>query len=291
MSTSSSQPAETNKNASNDYLSLSQPSSCTDVSQLNYQNPNQVQIKLDDLSAALLPSLSTRIQETLTTQLTSQFQYINQSIKTNLEKINFQLSNIGKRHDRLENDISQVTTAISEMKREYSTTQSKVDQLEKTVEVNQQIIADLRAEIKAIADSRNKIEDELKHLRESTDKDNGVVNLLPIEEKVDSLMREKEKDMAKKVAELVSTERLEHDQNSTKLMTACKMELMEQYSRRDCLLFYGLNEDPHEDTTQKVLETVLAMGIEIEPQEISISHRLQTMNRKPREPRPIIAKF
>ena len=33
------------------------------------------------------------------------------------------------------------------------------------------------------------------------------------------------------------------------------------------------------------------MGIDIEQEEISISHRLQTMNRKPREPRPIIAKF
>ena len=118
------------------------------------------------------------------------------------------------------------------------------------------------------------------------------MNLQRIEEKVGSLMSLKEKDMAKKVVELVSTERLEHDfQDSTKLMTACKMELMEQYSRRGCVLFYGLNEDPREDTTLKVLETARAMGIDIEQEEISISHRLQTMNRKPREPRPIIAKF
>ena len=68
MSVSSSQPIETNKNT-NDYLS--QPNARTDLNQMNNQNSNQVQIKLDDLSAALLPLLSNQIQETITTQLTN----------------------------------------------------------------------------------------------------------------------------------------------------------------------------------------------------------------------------
>ena len=162
--------------------------------------------------------------------------------------------------------------------------------LEKTVEENPQTIADLRAKIQVIFDSKNKVEDHLKHVRQTISEDNEATNLQHIEEKVNSLLSEKEKDMAKKVVELVSTERLEHDfQDSTKLMTAGKVELMEQYSRRHCLLFFGLTEDPREDTTLKVLDTARAMGIDYEKEEISISYRLPTKNRKLREQRPIIA--
>ena len=152
MSVSSSQPIETNKNT-NDYLS--QPNARTDLNQMNNQNSNQVQIKLDDLSAALLPLLSNQIQETITTQLTNQFQCMNLTINANLEKINYHLTSIDQKHDCLENDMSKVTTAIKEMKLEQSSTQAKVDNLEKTVEENQQTIADLRAEIQLIAGSKN----------------------------------------------------------------------------------------------------------------------------------------
>ena len=128
-SVSSSQPAETNKNKKR--RNLSQLSACTD--QLNNQNPNQVQIKLDYLSAALLPSLFTQIQETLTTQLTNQIKCTNLAINANLEQINSQMNSTDQKHDRLENDISKVTTAIKEMKLEQSSTQAKMDKVEETV--------------------------------------------------------------------------------------------------------------------------------------------------------------
>ena len=62
-----------------------------------------------------------------------------------------------------------------------------------------------------IAGSKNRFEDQLKHVRITISKDNEAMNLQRIKEKVDSLIGLKEKDMAKKVVELVSTERLEHD--------------------------------------------------------------------------------
>lgn len=71
----------------------------------------------------------------------------------------------------------------------------------------------------------------------------------------------------------------------------CKMEAMEQYSRRECLRIYGLSEDENENTRQKVLETVWAMGININESDISMSHRLPVRNLREGEPKPVLVKF
>ena len=71
-----------------------------------------------------------------------------------------------------------------------------------------------------IVDSKNKIEDPLKHVRETISKHKEAIDLQRIEKKGDNRMSKNQKDMAKKVVELVSTKRLGHDfQHSTKLMT------------------------------------------------------------------------
>ena len=76
------------------------------------------------------------------------------------------------------------------------------------------------------------------------------------------------------------------------LALTSKIELMEQYSRRDCLLFHSLMEETGENTTQKVVETAQVMGLNINDMEmISVSHRLQTRIRRHGTPRMIIAKF
>ena len=67
--------------------------------------------------------------------------------------------------------------------------------------------------------------------------------------------------------------------------SACRMENVEQYNRRDCLLFYGIYEHEIENTTTKVKETAAAMGIFIEPTDVSISHRLATRNRARSQPK------
>ena len=45
-----------------------------------------------------------------------------------------------------------------------------------------------------------------------------------------------------------------------------KIELAEEYSRRDCLLFHGLTEKgPGENNAQKIVETAQAMGLDLTP--------------------------
>ena len=86
--------------------------------------------------------------------------------------------------------------------------------------------------------------------------------------------------MANKVVEHIGTECLEHDsQESPKQMTECLMESMEQNTRRDCILFCGLNEDPREETALKIVETARAVGIDLEQENLYISNRLRKMNR------------
>ena len=67
---------------------------------------------------------------------------------------------------------------------------------------------------------------------------------------------------------------------------------MEQYSRRECLEIRGIAEDQHyeEDTNDIVVKVAGLLGVEIDEQDISVSHRLP----KPKQsdsPPTIIAKF
>ena len=73
--------------------------------------------------------------------------------------------------------------------------------------------------------------------------------------------------------------------------TECRLEAMEQCSRRDCLLLFGLYEMEFEDCTEKMVRTAHAMGVNITAADVSFSHRLQVRTRRRDQPRPIIAKF
>ena len=74
----------------------------------------------------------------------------------------------------------------------------------------------------------------------------------------------------------------------------------EQYSRRYSLRFHGIPEQPHEDTSQLITDTVREhMGISLNPSDVDRSHHVTPRNWKrddsngdsrPR-PRPIIIKF
>ena len=73
--------------------------------------------------------------------------------------------------------------------------------------------------------------------------------------------------------------------------TECRSENIEQYNRRDCLLFFDLTECETEDCVDKIVETAYAMGVTIMHDDVSVSHRLHTRNRRSDETGPIIAKF
>ena len=77
-----------------------------------------------------------------------------------------------------------------------------------------------------------------------------------------------------------------------------RMEVAENYSRRNCLLFHGVEESAKENTDAKVIAACKDhLGLDIDVSMIDRSHRLGqkfegrvTRNNKPR-PRPIICKF
>ena len=71
-----------------------------------------------------------------------------------------------------------------------------------------------------------------------------------------------------------------------------KLDDLEQYSRRNCLLLHGVKENEEENTDEIVLSTIAEeMGIHINEEDIDRTHRLGKPNRNDGKPRPIIIKF
>ena len=75
-----------------------------------------------------------------------------------------------------------------------------------------------------------------------------------------------------------------------------RVEELEQYSRRNCLVIHGIKENPQENTDELVCELAKDhLEVEIQPHDIDRSHRIGEKGRLDRKgnalPRPIIAKF
>ena len=75
------------------------------------------------------------------------------------------------------------------------------------------------------------------------------------------------------------------------------MEEQEQYSRRECLRFYGIPEEHNEDTDALIVKTVKErLNVTVQPRDIARSHRITPrttpeQTREPASPKPIIVKF
>ena len=75
-----------------------------------------------------------------------------------------------------------------------------------------------------------------------------------------------------------------------------RVEELEQYSRRNCLVFHGISENAQENTDDLVCKVAKDhLGVEIQPQDIDRSHRIGQKGKVDRKgntlPRPVIAKF
>ena len=67
---------------------------------------------------------------------------------------------------------------------------------------------------------------------------------------------------------------------------------LEQYSRRNCLLFLGLKESDGENTDKVVIDTIRKeMTIDISEQDLDRTHRIGKASRNDGKSRPIIVKF
>ena len=106
--------------------------------------------------------------------------------------------------------------------------------------------------------------------------------------KFDELER-KNKKKNEKIKELEETIDILTEKN--KSLTSDVDEL-EQYSRRNCLLSHGVQENENENTDDIVLKTMSEeLDIEIKENDLDRTHRIGNRNRRDGKPRAIIVKF
>ena len=106
--------------------------------------------------------------------------------------------------------------------------------------------------------------------------------------KFDELEREHKKKN-EKIKELEET--IDNLTEKNKSLTSDVDEL-EQYSRRNCLLLHGVQENENENTDDIVLKTMSEeLDIEIKENDLDRTHRIGNRNRKDGKPQAIIVKF
>ena len=94
-------------------------------------------------------------------------------------------------------------------------------------------------------------------------------------DKKEKVQRERENNSLTNLKKEVQTQNFELDK-------------LEQYSRKENIKVFGLDEREGEDTNEMIVKLASDIGIQISQSDISVSHRLPGPRGKPR---PIIAKF
>lgn len=109
--------------------------------------------------------------------------------------------------------------------------------------------------------------------------------LKPVQKTVNAMKKEVE-DLHEKVANLTH-EISKKDKEIVNLKE--RLEEQEQYSRRNNLRIFGVEETRNENTDELVVKVAAQIGVSIEQSQIDRSHRIGKRDSK--KPRPIIVKF
>lgn len=171
-----------------------------------------------------------------------------------------------------------INEVVDKLRKEFD------EKLKEIVETKDPQISELRSELERIKETIN--ETSIQQVAELKDQQVSFAEALKKNESVCEKMSNKCEEIDGKLnyAGISQSQGVETE-------NACRLEFLEQYGRRDCLRFYGLFEDENENTNEKIICTAEAMGIRINENDISISHRLSIRSRRQSEPRPIIVKF
>ena len=126
-------------------------------------------------------------------------------------------------------------------------------------------------------------------------------------EQSEGKVMELEVSMEKRKKEIKGLKKQIENQSDSIQKLQAEMNSQEQYSRRNCLLVFGVKEEKSEDTTEVVRGIVSRhLGIELRKDDIDRSHRVQprrrqennsaytteqTQNKRTPPPKPIIVKF
>ena len=111
-------------------------------------------------------------------------------------------------------------------------------------------------------------------------------------DKFEKVLKEKDDKIKELEDKINSLEEKNEDLITKNHDFSIKMDDLEQYSRRNCLLLHGVKEDDEENTDEIVLRTVAEeIGIQINEGDLDRTHRLGKRKRNDGKPRPIIVKF
>ena len=302
-------PMTDNKEASKDSLRkydvasdfLTFKGQATKKRTLSESNENETlfQIELDELATSLTPLMAEKIHQSVASNVAQSLQGINANINAMLLQIDRKLDGIKTKYDNIDETLLNLTKSVDEMKLDQYTLKTRLDNTESLAAKNDTEINSMRSRMIELERGQESLHGEIEQLK-SHSRNPAEITCLSNElrEKMNKIL-ENSADQAeqslnallKKREMQMETRMIDSTTEVNNLLNECRLESIEQYARRDCLMFFGLCEEQDEDTTSKVVETALTMGIQISHDEISVSHRLSTRNRAVEGPRPIIAKF
>ena len=139
----------------------------------------------------------------------------------------------------------------------------------------------MQSNVEKLAKDSNKLSSDVAELRKDIAKNNGEV------EKLKKELISQNKYVASLELDLERVKKASKQQRSDTDDLQANLDELEQYSRKNSLEFHGIPEDVGITTDEVVCKVAQAVGVEMEPAKIEISHRL---NRK-KGIKPIIAKF
>lgn len=138
----------------------------------------------------------------------------------------------------------------------------------------------MQGNIAKLAKDNNKLSSDVAKLRKDIAKNNGEV------EKLKKELIIQNKYVASLELELASVKKTSRQQRSDIEDLQRNLDELEQYSHKNSLEFHGIPEDVGIPTDEVVCKVARAVGVEMDPEKIEISHRLyrkkrnQTNNRQ-----------
>ena len=241
---------------------------CIEVSPLT-STPRQHGVASATANESLIPILSENY-EALTTILNEKFKKVNECIATNLSKFNEQLDWNGRRHESIESVLTAIAQSVTILQAVHENTNEKVATLEDAVKRTTLGVADMQNNIEDLTETKQQMEQDMNSIKDNLSE---LVN-----QKVQEALQQQNRSIPPPPERHWQKDKTKR-RKQINVMTACRLEVIEQYNRRDCLLIFGLHETEEENTTEKVVESAMAMGVDISYTVVSISYRLQTRNR------------
>ena len=234
----------------------------------------EVHVQLEDLATSLMPLMIKNLRESVTMNIEKTLNNLSEALDLKLSQIDLKLDTINSKNDNIDRNIHLLTKTVDELKPEHQLFENKVNDIEsETVNLRHEI-GSLRNSTMNLEEQKKIISSEVQMMK--TKLDQPITDLLTNEFRghVEQQLRQTRTEIQQSFDDILKnklqlgSQMMDTSSDMTSIAADCRMEMMEQYARRDCLMFFGLEEEEGEDTTQKVVETVNAMGANLSAEEV-----------------------